>query len=273
MPGSAHSTRRAASWPPSTTPPARSSPRSSPPSNPPPPTCAWLHTVIVIHGLPAAIYQDRHSALHRNDRHWSLEEELAGHQQPTHVGQALAALGLEAVVALSPQAKGRIERLFGTLQDRVVAELALEGVHTPAEANAWLPTGFLPRYDPRFARPPQEVTPAFRPTRGLDLDRLCSLAYTATVGHDHAVRLGGLILDLPPGPRGRRYAKARVDVRQRLDGSWRVYSQDGLIATAPPTGPADELRTLKRRRPAAPSAPPLSVFNGGHFHVAVKGTD
>ncbi len=93
------------------------------------------------------------------------------------------------------------------------------------------------------------------------------------MGHDNAVRLGGLILDIPPGPRGRSYAKARVEVRQLLDGAWRVYYQDRLIATAPPTGPADELRTLKRRRPASPSAPPLSWLDRGHVHVAVKGTD
>jgi hypothetical protein len=82
------------------------------------------------YGMPLTIYQDRHGALYRNDFHWTLEEQLAGRQEPTQVGWALEALGIRPIAALSPQAKGRIEKLFGTLQDRLGAELRLEGIHT-----------------------------------------------------------------------------------------------------------------------------------------------
>jgi hypothetical protein len=208
-----------------------------------------LQALVTTHGIPVAIYQDRHSALIRTDPRRTLAEQFAEAPQPTQVGAALRALGIEPIFALSPQAKGRIERAFGTLQDRLVPELALAGLTTLDAANAWLPTTFLPRYNARVARPPQEVTPAFRPVpHALDLPRVLSLAYAATVGNDNAVRLGAtLVVDIPPGPRGRSYAKARVEVRQLLDASWRVYYHDRLIATAPPTALADGSRRPRRR--------------------------
>ena len=88
----------------------------------------WLLKQIVKHyGIPVSIYQDRHGTFHRNDEHWSLEEQLAGRQEPTQVGLVLETLGIQPIFALSPQAKGRMERLFGTLQDRLTAELRLAG--------------------------------------------------------------------------------------------------------------------------------------------------
>jgi len=99
----------------------------------------WLlEQMVLSYGIPGTIYQDRHGALHRNDSHWSLQEQLAGRQEPTQVGLALEALGIRPLFALSPQAKGRVERLFGTLQDRLGAELELEGITTLQEANRFL---------------------------------------------------------------------------------------------------------------------------------------
>ncbi len=137
-------------------------------------------------GIPLSGYMDRHGSLRRNDDHWTLEEELRGLQDPTHVGRALAALEIEAIFALSPQAKGRVERLWGTLQDRLVSELRLAGARTVEEANALL-EWFRPDYNARFARPPLEVQPAWRKVRkGLDLDRICSFYYEATVQNDNS---------------------------------------------------------------------------------------
>jgi hypothetical protein len=116
----------------------------------------WLLREIVKHdGIPVSIYQDRHSTLHRNDDHWSLEEQLAGRQDPTQVGLALEALGIEPIFALSPQAKGRMERLFGILQDRLIAELRLAGITSMAEANVFLKS-FIKRFNRRFALHPRE---------------------------------------------------------------------------------------------------------------------
>jgi hypothetical protein len=80
------------------------------------------------YGIPLSIYQDRHSCLKRNDSNWTLEEQLRGKQDPTQVGWALQEFGIEPIYALSPQAKGRIERLCGILQDRLIAELERAGI-------------------------------------------------------------------------------------------------------------------------------------------------
>src|SRR5512135_445313 len=92
-----------------------------------------LRTLGMTVGLPAAVYTDAHGIFVRNDAHWTLAEELQGHQDPTQVGRALQALGIHHLVAESPQAKGRIERLWNTCQDRLVAELILAGIRTPGE--------------------------------------------------------------------------------------------------------------------------------------------
>jgi hypothetical protein len=212
-----------------------------------------LHTLGRTVGLPAAVYTDGHGIFVRHDTHWTLAEELQGVQDPTQVGRALQALGIHHIVADSPQAKGRIERLWNTLQDRLVAELRLAGIATLAEANAFLP-GFTGRFNARFARAAADTTPAWRPVpRGLDLDRICSLYTAATVLNDNTVRIQGTVLQIPAGPGGRGYAKARVEVRQLLDGSWRVYHHDRLLVRVTATaGPP--VRSLRQRRyPTWPS--------------------
>jgi hypothetical protein len=191
---------------------------------------------------------DRHGIFRRNDDHWSLEEQLAGEQTPTQVGQALRELGIKPIFALSPQAKGRVERLFNTLQDRLVQELRLAGITTPEQASAFLKGAFKADFNARFAKPARESQPAWRPLlKGLDVDRV-SFRYEAVVDNDNAVRLAGMILDIPPGPRHRGYAKTRVELRQLLDGRWRVYLKNQLLLeTTPPVAQAP-LRTLRRRQ-------------------------
>ena len=125
--------------------------------------------VFATHGLPVACYGDGTAILVRSDDHWSLDEELRGTQDPTHLGRVLAELGIGYIRARSPQAKGRIERLWRTLQDRLRGELRLRGIHTPAAANAVLPE-FLADYNRRFAHAPTDPTPAWRrPPRDLAL--------------------------------------------------------------------------------------------------------
>lgn len=216
-----------------------------------------LHDLATACGLPTSIYMDQHGALKRHDAHWTLAEERRGRQDPTQVGVALEALGITAIYALSPQAKGRVERLWGTLQDRLVSELRLAGATTAAEATAVL-ARYRPAHNARFAILPTDTTSAWRPVRReLDLTRVCSFRYEATVLKDNTVRLGGLVLDVPPGPRRCSYADQRVEVRQLLDGSWRIYRADALIATAAATA-TTELRALRRRKPrqGAPAAAP-----------------
>lgn len=209
-----------------------------------------LREILLEKGIPLALYMDRHGIFRRNDDHWSLEEQLLGEQTPTQVGQALGELGIEMIFALSPQAKGRVERLFNTLQDRLVQELRLSGITTPQEATAFLNGPFKADFNARFAKPPRESQLAWRMLpKGIDLDRVCSFRYQATVDNDNAIRIAGTILDIPPGPRHRGYAKARVDVRHLLDGRWRVYLKDQLLLEATPPVVKTALRTLRRRRP------------------------
>jgi len=169
------------------------------------------------------------------------------------VGRALQALEIEVIFALSPQAKGRVERLWGTLQDRLVSELRLVGASTVEEANAVL-RAFRPDHNRRFAIAPADATPAWRAVRrGTDLARICSFHYEATVLPDNTVRLAGRVIDVPPGPRQRSYAGARIELCQFLDGSWRVYLDAAVLATKPATT-TTELRPLKQRRRRPPSA-------------------
>ena len=207
-----------------------------------------LKAIVTEYGIPWSIYMDQHGSLKRNDDHWTLAEELRGRQDPTQVGMALEALEIEPIYALSPQAKGRVERMWGTLQGRLVSELRLVGACTAEEANVVLQR-YRPQHNRRFAVPPRDTAPAWRPVRpGTDLDRLCSFRYEATVLRDNTVRLGGsMVIDIPPGPRRCSYADKRVEVRQLLDGTWRVYFRNHLIATAPATTHG-ELRTLRRRK-------------------------
>src|ERR1051325_6326553 len=208
-----------------------------------------LRQILLQKGIPLALYMDRHGIFRRNDVHWSLEEQLLGEQTPTQVGQALRELGIKPIFALSPQAKGRVERLFNTLQDRLVHELRLAGIHTPEQATSFLNGPFKADFNARFAKPPRESQTAWRPlSKGLDVDRICSFRYHATVGNDNAVRLGGIILDIPPGPRHRGYAKTRVEVHHLLDGRWRVYFKNQLLLETTPPVLQAPLRTLPRRR-------------------------
>jgi len=222
----------------------------------------WLlKKMVKKYGIPMMIYQDRHGALHRNDHHWSLEEQLAGRQEPTQVGVALQCLGIEPIAALSPQAKGRVERLFATLQDRLMAELRLRGIQTIQEANAFLESIFLKDFNRRFAVSPRESQKAWRHVpKTLDLDRIISFRYTSVVGNDNSIRIGGLILDVPPGPARRSYAKAKVEVRQLLNGSWRVYYQDQIIAKHPSTELRDPVRAIKHNRRIKGASPEHWVY-------------
>jgi transposase len=208
-----------------------------------------LRAIVLEKGIPHSAYGDRHSALQRNDDHWTLEEELRGEQDPTHVGYALRALNVTPIAALSPQAKGRVERLWKTLQDRLVSELRLAKACTLEEANRVL-LAYVPDHNRRFAVAPQDATPAWRPLRGVDVERACSFRYEAVVGNDNAARLQGRVFDIPPGPGGRSYAKAKAEVRQLLDGSWRIYVKDALVATQA-ASPLEELKPIKRHKRSA----------------------
>jgi transposase len=208
-----------------------------------------LQSMVNTYGIPASIYQDRHSTLHRNDDNWTLEEQLKGEQEPTQVGGALKSLGITPIFALTPQAKGRVERLFGVLQDRLIAEMELWNIKEIAEANIFLKELFINNYNHRFAVKAEIAQPAWRKvSKDVDIERIISFRYHAVVGNDNAVRLGGMVIDIPEGPGQRGYAKAQVEVRQLLDGSWRVYYKNKLITQTDPTSLKEPIRAKPRRK-------------------------
>lgn len=191
-----------------------------------------LRDLVRAHGVPLALYGDRSAVLIRSDDHWSMEEQLAGRQSPTQFGRMLEELGVRFIAASSPQAKGRIERLWGTLQDRLATELRLLGHHTLAAATAYLP-GFIQRHNLQRACPPRETITAFRPLPR-DLDRVLACRYARVVARDNTVSIPGRWVQIPPGPRRRSWHPARVEVRELLDGRVLVFHPThGLIAEQP----------------------------------------
>jgi len=212
------------------------------------------------YGVPVELYGDRLNLFQRNDAHWTLAEELEGQQAPTHFGRMLVTLGIGFIQAHSPQAKGRIERLWGTLQDRLTSELRLRGLATLEAGNAFLPE-FLADFIPRFAQPPATILPAWRPAP-TDLERVLSCRYERTVGRDNTVALGPRWAQIPRGRGGRSYAGCRVDVRELLDGRLLVFYQDALLVQQPSPSAAFVLKpreapgaTRGRARGPQPTAP------------------
>lgn len=228
-----------------------------------------LRTTIRRHGLPAAVYRDRHGAFEHAERALPVELRLADQRTPTQVGRALAELGIRSITARSAQAKGRVERLWGTCQDRLVTELRLAGATDQESANRVL-ARFLARHNRRFAIAPANAEPAWRPLPAdVDLDAVLSFRYRRVVANDHTVRIGGIVLDLPRVG-GRGYAGRRVEVSLRLDGRL-VVSDAGrrLLVTRTLLDPA-RLRSLESARPvldrAGPATRPVTPYAHGPDH-------
>jgi len=199
------------------------------------------------YGLPVELYGDRLNLFQRNDAHWTLAEELQGEQEPTHFGRMLVTLGIGFIQAHSPQAKGRIERLWGTLQDRLTSELRLRGLDTLEAANAFLPA-FLADFIPRFAQVPATTIPAWRPAPR-DLKRHLSCRYERTVARDNIVRLAERWVQIPRGRGGRSYAGCHVEVCELLDGQLLVFYQGALLVQQSP--PATAFVLKPREAPGA----------------------
>ena len=219
-----------------------------------------LRAIIERHGIPLALYSDRHTALW----HPGLKEPGSG--RLTQIGRALRELGIHQVFAHSPQAKGRVERLAGTFQDRLVSELRLVGARTLAEANGLL-QDFLPRFNQRFGVPADETSCAYRPLdRELDLTAILCPRSGRTVARDNTVKFKLRTLQLLPGRERPSYAGARVEVQERLDGNLVVCSEGQVIPTqeAPPR--ANALRGGDRAgvRSAGPPLWLVERLNGLH---------
>jgi len=178
-----------------------------------------LRAVFLRYGLPMALYTDR--------AHWAVHTPVAGGafdaRRLTHVGRALARLGIEHILGYSPQARGRSERVNRTLQDRLVNELRVAGITTLAAANRYLREQFMPAFNAEFGRPPADPASAFVPLGRVDLEQILCVEHERVVGRDNVVAVEQLPLQLAKQPGRRTCVGLRVLVRRHLDGQHSVW--------------------------------------------------
>jgi transposase len=201
-----------------------------------------LLEIVRAKGVPMSAYMDRHGTLKRNDRNWSHEEQLAGRQEPTQVRRALDELGIQVIYALSPQAKGRVERLWGTLQDRLVSELRLVGASTVDAAN-YILERYRADHNARFSVKPFDPNAAWRrcspETRP---EEICCFHYFRQVYNNNTVRVEKQIIDIEPQRERKSFAKAVVSVRHLLSGEYRAFHRGQRVGTAQGQVPTDAPR-------------------------------
>lgn len=180
------------------------------------------------HGLPQAIYTDCHSVFW-TDREPTIEEQLINKKPTTEVGRGLEDLGVTLILAHSPQAKGRIERLWNTFQDRLVSELRLAKAKTVEQATAVL-NRYLPVHNHKFAKPAQ-AQPAWRKVNSLQIEQALCFKQQRTVAKDNTVTFEGTVLQIPKRSPFRSYANKRIDVHVLLDGAVEFFYKKEKIAS------------------------------------------
>jgi len=203
-----------------------------------------LQELVEAQGIPMALYHDRHGIFVRptTDKE-SIEEQLEGKRRPTQFGRLMEELGIESISAMSPQAKGRIERLWGTFQDRLLNQLRLDKVDNIKAANHYLQT-FLPKYNLRFAVPAAQSGTAYcKPDVGFIPNEVFCFKYSRTVGKDNVVRFYDQRFQILPSYERSGYAHARVEVHQRMDGNVAIYYQGKCLLTTQAPAEAPTLRT------------------------------
>ena len=180
------------------------------------------------HGLSHSIYTDRHSVFW-TDREPTIEEQLINKKPTTEVGRGLEELGVTLILAHSPQAKGRIERLWNTFQDRLVSELRLAKAKTIKQAQAVLER-YLPEHNRKFAKP-AKAEPAWRKVSALEIQRALCFKQQRTVAKDNTITFEATVLQIPKTSPFRSYANRRVDVHVLLDGAVEIFYKTEKIAT------------------------------------------
>jgi hypothetical protein len=168
------------------------------------------------HGKPVAFYSDKHSIFRVNNK------DAEGGEGITQFGRVLTELNIDIICANSPQAKGRVERAFGTLQDRLVKELRLAGISTIAAANAWLPE-FMAEYNKRFGRAPVNAKDLHRPLTGADnLDEILAWREERMVTNNLTLHYDRMMILLTPGPSTLGLRRRKVKVVNYPDGRFAV---------------------------------------------------
>lgn len=188
-----------------------------------------LAETIAKKGLFCALYTDRGGHYF----HTPVAGGKVSKEKPTQVGRALAELGIEHIAAYSPEARGRSERLFRTLQDRLVKELALAGITTIEAANRFIAEVYLPAHNARFAVAPEEPGTAFVACRPEHWREVLCRHETRQVGNDNTVRWRGRSLQIPPSRLRPHFVKAKVRLHEYPDGAIALFWGPHRIAEFP----------------------------------------
>jgi hypothetical protein len=216
-----------------------------------------FHSVFTTHGVPASTYTDRHGVFYVNRPEPSIEEQLEGTEPLSQLGRALDEVGIARIYSLSPQARGRVERLWGTMQDRLVSELRLEGIENIEDANLFVET-FLPRFNTRFAIDAADESSDWLPAPK-DLDWFLCAKYRRTVGNDNTVKFGDRVFDIEPATYRPTFAKARVEVHELRDGRIRLVHDGRVIGGQDVPAGFERLKTRGRR----------GLTEAGHLPVVI----
>ena len=202
------------------------------------------------YGIPLAVYADRHTT-YQSPAKPTVEEQLAGREPMSQFGRALSELGVELIPAHSPQAKGRVERLFKTFQDRLIKEMRLAGVSTLDEANRFL-EDYLPIYNQRFSVQPAQAADLHRPRpAGCDLDRILCLKTTRCLRKDFTIAHQGRLYQIHD-----TVWAPHVLVEERIDGTMRITHQGRTLGfhviTSRPMKAAEAKKVHRPRHPVTP---------------------
>ena len=178
-----------------------------------------LLEVIGGHGLFSALYTDRGSHYFHTPKAGGKVDK----KNPTQVGRALQQLGITHIASYSPEARGRMGRLFGTLQGRLPQELRIAGISTMEAANRWLAEVFLPRFNARFAVSAAEPGSAFVAYVGRPLEDILCIQEERQVGRDNTLRYNGMVLQIPEQTHRHHFVKATVRVHAYADGTLAIF--------------------------------------------------
>lgn len=212
-----------------------------------------FHRYVTRYGVPVAVYTDKHTT-YKSPGAPTLDEQLGGQKAQSQFERSLTALGVEVIHAHSPQAKGRVERLFGTFQDRLSKELRLAKIRTIETANQCL-DAYLPHYNQRFTVPPAQATDLHRPCPARrDLDRSLCLKTLRVLRHDWTVAHNGQLYQVQTTVRA-----TQVLMEERLDGTLRITHQGQALAYHPIAG-----RPVRSTEPPTVPRRPRPVKQAAH---------
>lgn len=191
-----------------------------------------MRDIILTEGIPLSLYSDRHTIFH-SPKEPTIIEQLRNVEPLTQFGRAMKELGVEMIPAYSSQAKGRIERLWETFQDRLIAEMRLARIATKQDARKFL-KDFLSSFNQRFGVAPRNRQKVFRKRPPLKLlDRILCLKETRVVRNDHTISFEGLVLQIPPSSKWASIANSKVEVLQMKDASVEIIYKGMTVARFP----------------------------------------